>query len=296
MNDGKKDLIVAMADMGIFETHDIRRTKPSEWVLPISKGSRWSVVDSNWDPASIRYLLGSLKEGHSKTRVAFEPVSVPKSIRLFQPIASTDNRINIRPFPHNTVDLATPNQYELAAMHASAKQHEYFESDEWWKAIDSFGIPSSGARERFVSLTNKKMTDEGIPLQTIQLLPFFPTILTKLGPEGVLMTELLKPNDPRLRDPDTAPYILSRNANGNPEIGGVYMRLFPAVEQVQDVVSVNGVGDTFLGVIVAGLASGVRLDKPLINLAQNAAVLTLKSKEAVSPELKGLRGQLLTLQ
>ncbi|RDL29950.1 Uncharacterized protein BP5553_10577 [Venustampulla echinocandica] len=291
MNDGKKDLILAMADMSIFDTCQIRQTMLPGWIQQTSKGSKWSVIDANWSPSSIKYLLDSLKGSRSNARIAFEPVSVPKSIKLFQPTTSTGDGISIHPFPHNVVDLATPNQFELAAMHASAKQHEYFESDEWWKAIDSFGIPSSGARERFVALTNKKMTDEGIPLQTIQLLPFIPIILTKLGPEGVLMTELLKPGDKRLKDPNTAPYILSRNANGSAEIGGVYMRLFPAVEQVQDVVSVNGVGDTFLGVIIAGLASGARLDKPLIDLAQKAAVLTLRSREAVSPELKVLRGE-----
>lgn len=68
------------------------------------------------------------------------------------------------------------------------------------------------------------------------------------------------------------------------------MRLFPAAEVVQEeqIVSVNGVGDTFLGVVVAGLAKGRRVEE-LIDGAQRAAVLTLKSGEAVSPEIAGLR-------
>jgi pseudouridylate synthase / pseudouridine kinase len=177
-------------------------------------------------------------------------------------------------------------------MHASAKKYEYFESDRWWTVIDSLGIPSSGARDRFVALTNREMTDEGIPLQTIQLLPYIPTILTKLGAEGVLLTELLKPDDPRLTDPDAAPYILSRTSNGSTEIGGVYMRLFRAMEISGDVVSVNGVGDTFLGVLVAGLAKGLKLDGNLINIAQRGAVMTLQSKEAVSPRLNEMAEEL----
>ncbi len=76
------------------------------------------------------------------------------------------------------------------------------------------------------------------------------------------------------------------------------MRLFPAAEKVEDenVVSVNGVGDTFLGALIAGLAKGLDLDERLIDIAQNAAVLTLKSKESVSPAVRSLAGQLDSLK
>ena len=70
------------------------------------------------------------------------------------------------------------------------------------------------------------------------------------------------------------------------------MRHFPAVEVVEDVVSVNGVGDTFLGVLVAGLAKGLTLDERLIETAQRGAVMTLRSKESVSPTLGLLQGKL----
>jgi pseudouridine-5'-phosphate glycosidase/pseudouridine kinase len=70
------------------------------------------------------------------------------------------------------------------------------------------------------------------------------------------------------------------------------MRRFPAVEIVKDIVSVNGAGDTFLGVLVAGLATGLKLDENLINIAQRGAVMTLRSKEAVSPNLGELAVEL----
>ena len=56
-------------------------------------------------------------------------------------------------------------------------------------------------------------------------------------------------------------------------------------------VSVNGVGDTFLGALVAGLAMGGRVEN-LVDVAQRAAVLTLKSRESVAIEVEGLRGAL----
>ncbi|KAH9215532.1 Indigoidine synthase A like protein-domain-containing protein [Leptodontidium sp. 2 PMI_412] len=285
VNDIKKDLVLAMADMSIFSN-----VSPNSLMkMSSSPDLKWAVVDANWNKTNIRALLTYYHSMNAK--VAFEPVSVAKSAGIFEPDDAETNN-GLKPFPENVLDLATPNQHELAAMHASAKKHEYFESEAWWKAIDALGIPSSGARDRFVSITNHKLTDEGIPIQAIQLLPFIPTILTKLGAEGVLMTELLKPNDPRLTDSKSAPYILSRCANGSTEIGGVYMRLFPAIETVEDVVSVNGVGDTFLGVLVAGLAKDIKLNETLVNIAQKGAVMTLRSKESVSPHLGELQAEL----
>jgi pseudouridine-5'-phosphate glycosidase/pseudouridine kinase len=74
------------------------------------------------------------------------------------------------------------------------------------------------------------------------------------------------------------------------------MRLLPAVAVVEDVVSVNGVGDTFLGVLIAGLAKGLELDEELIDIAQRGAVMTLLSKESVSSQLGELASELDLLQ
>ena len=70
------------------------------------------------------------------------------------------------------------------------------------------------------------------------------------------------------------------------------MRLFPAAEVVQQeqIVSVNGVGDTLLGVLISGLAkkgADARVED-VVMVAQEAAVRTLKSERAVSEHLKGI--------
>jgi pseudouridine-5'-phosphate glycosidase/pseudouridine kinase len=75
------------------------------------------------------------------------------------------------------------------------------------------------------------------------------------------------------------------------------MRLFGPVERVEEgqVVSVNGVGDTFAGVLVAGLARGGDVcdaEGGLIGLAQRGAVMSLRSGESVAPEVRGLRKRL----
>lgn len=286
VNDSDKDLMVAMADMKIF---DATTLSPFQDIVEDPPNLKWVVVDANWNRNTAKALM---KKYISKgVKVAFEPVSVAKCAKFFKPSSSPrlEVLLHIGAFPKNIIDLATPNQHELAAMHAAAKDNGYLESDHWWKVVDAMGIPNFGARGRFLSITNQALTNQGIPIQSVQLLPLIPTILTKLGPDGVLLTQLLKPNDPRLTDPDHAPYILSRCSNGDTSVGGVYMRLFPKFEEVYNVASVNGVGDTFLGVLIAGLAKGITLGKELINLAQEGAVSTLKSTQSVSPYLSNLR-------
>ena len=281
VNDAEKNLVMAMADMAILTNHSF----PAYWASAVEAAKpKWLVVDGNWAEKDIHAWIRTARQNGA--RVAFEPVSNVKAARLF---AKGNDYLGV--FPHAAVDIASPNQYELAAMYAAAKENGYLDSARWFEVIDSFGI-TGGARDRFVKLTSADMTNAGIPVQTIQLLPFIPTLITKIGANGALLTMLLKKDDPRLYDHEHERYILTRTTNDNPDVGGVYMRLFPPVERVKDVVSVNGVGDTFLGTMIAGLAQGGRVEN-LVDIAQRAAVLTLKSHQSVSPDLGTLEGELM---
>lgn len=276
VNDSNKNLVIAMADMGIFSYHSF----PDYWrsALQATKPS-WLVVDGNWGEQDVKSWIKAGKKQCCK--VAFEPVSVEKSTRLFAPFRVLSP---LRVFPEASVDLASPNTYELAAMYSAAKENGYLDSTEWFQVIDAFGM--MGARDRFVQLTSAELTDAGIPIQSVQLLPYVPTLIAKLGSKGVLLTQLLSRDDPRLFEREAQEFILTRSMN-HPTIGGIYMRLFPPVEKVEDVVSVNGVGDTFLGVLVSGLAQGGSAES-LINVAQKGAVMSLRCAESVSPILSRL--------
>lgn len=290
VNDGEKSLVMAMADMNIFSHHSFQ----DDWRRAVSEVKpKWLVVDGNWSQQDIKALASAGKDSGSK--VAFEPVSVEKSVRLFAPFPQPRGGHGDLPspsspgvFPNASVDLASPNTYELAAMYSAAKQNGYLDTPEWFDVIDSFGM--RGARERFVYLTSPELTDAGIPVQSIQLLPYIPTIITKLGSKGALLTTLLPKDDPRLYAADSQQYILAR-AVDHPTIGGVYMRLYPAEEKVDDVVSVNGVGDTFLGVLISGLAQGGSVER-LISVAQQGAVMSLRCADSVSPEVSTLQGSI----
>lgn len=282
VNDANKNLVLGMADMGIFTAHSFQ----GHWSSTVKTSKpKWLVVDGNWTDRDIRGWLRAGKQNHA--HVAFEPVSKEKSARIFCNERSLES---LGTFPNPSIDLATPNQYELAAMHAAAQRNEYFDDPRWWDIIDAFGM--KGARDRFVKLTSASMTDVGVPQQVIQLLPYIPTIITKLGSNGALLTKILRKDDPHLFDLASEKFILSRCLNNHPEVGGVYMRLFPAVEQVEDVVSVNGVGDTFLGVLIAGLAQGAKVEN-LVDIAQKGATLTLRSSQSVSDDLGTLKSEII---
>ena len=293
INDAKKDLVLAMADMSILEERskdfDVTWRQQLEAWRP-----KWLVVDGNWDPSTLQKWTSVGKTVGA--RIAFEPVSAAKSTRIFIHKHSHERKETGLPtIPLQAIDLATPNMHELSSMHESAHKNNMFDREDWWNVINSMGLSAAGSRDKFVSITNSALVDVGLPQQSIQLLPFIPCILTKLGPQGVLMTQILKPGDDRLTSPESAPYIVGRGNNGNDTVGGVYMRLFPPAEIVheKDIVSVNGVGDTFMGVILAGLAGpNPKHITDLVQIAQRGSVMTLKSKEAVSPGLLTLRGEL----
>lgn len=299
VNDKNKDLVLAMADMSILEkspnsSHVITRTFDDLW-LPQLQASRPSylAIDGNWPP---EYLARWLQAGADiKAHVTFEPVSNVKSTGIF----NLPKPHALSTFPLPSIHLITPNIHELSAMYTAARENNFFDRGDWWNVIDALGIPQTGARVQMSLATSPQLVDRGVPQQTVQLLPFIPIIVTKLGKEGVLLTQILPANDPRLSSGEYAPYILSRCANETEDtlgVGGVYMRLFPAAEEVEseDVVSVNGVGDTFVGTLIAGLSAAKKSGREarveeFVDVAQRAAVLTLKSKEAVSPGLGTLR-------
>lgn len=296
VNDAKKDLLVAMADMGIVELPEPQLDFDGFWEPLIQRAQpRWVVVDANWRPEVLaKWSAVARKHG---ARVAFEPVSTAKSRRLFGSDASSAGAIGLaQTLPHHA-DLACPNRVELAAMHAAAREALLFDSPDWWRIIDAMGLSPSGSRERLIALTSSALVDEGLPQQSIQLLPFIPCIVTKLGSSGVLLTQFLAPDDPRLTDRDSAPYILARTSpSAEVPFGGVYMRLFPpaAVLGPQDIVSVNGAGDALLGVVVAGLSKGgssARIED-ILPIAQEASRRTLATAGGVSAQLAELRASL----
>lgn len=282
-----------MADMDILTEHPFPR---AHWAAVLEEAQpKCLVVDANWSPATIRSLLSVA--GDAKT--IFEPVSAAKSARLFED--GGEKKLGV--YPDHQVDLATPNIYELSAMFDAAKEQGYFHSvPEWFQAIDDLNVGGGGPVDygayfdRLMAPASDEVRAAGVPQKVLHLLPYIPSIVVKFGEHGALLAEIMAPDDTRLAMRGEKKYmkgflyqqtsVLTRalpaaHARG---VGGVYMRYYPSAEEVDDVVSVNGVGDTFLGVLAAGLVRRGKLHR-FMGFAQAAAVMTLRSKEAVSPEL-----------
>jgi len=294
VNDAKKDLVVAMADMGILDSPAAHAELRDTWLPAMSQAKpKAVVVDANWPDAALHSWFKAAKATGALT--AFEPVSTAKAIRLFPDTSSLPHAqraaLELPVYPTHHVDIVTPNEYELSAMHQAARSTGAFDRPDWWSVIDALGIPSSGARNRFTNLMPRELVDAGVPQMAVQLLPFVPCVVTKLGKDGVLLTMLLRRGDRRLRSGEAGPHVLARTGMDEGDVGGVYMRLYPPVEVLSegDVISVNGVGDTFLGALIAGLVRGGTGAEGLVDFAQKAAVLSLRSKDAVSPELNTLQ-------
>ena len=293
VNNVNKDLALAMADMSILETIPQSLTASLSTALfagPATKPKVF-VADANWSAPSLHTWLSTART--AATTTIFEPVSTAKALRIFAFDSQTE-----QVFPNPLADIITPNNHELIALHTHAHSEGLFELPSWFSVIDALGIPSTGLRVPLATVTSSELVDAGIPQQAIKLLPFFPTVLTKLGPQGVLMTKLLTNDAPELRDDTERQYVLARNNNGDTgrNVGGLYVRLFP-VEQVlqpEEIVSVNGIGDTFCGALAVGLARGKQAQH-VIGFAQAAASLSLRTKDSVSRQLKDLRSTFGTL-
>ena len=311
VNDVRRNLFLGMADMKILESEDI--DFDGLWKSDLETNRpKWLVVDANWSSPTLRKWIATVRS--RGTKIAYEPVSVAKSERLFH--ESWKDHLKVMMGESSTgsglggyrsVDLATPNEIELHAMCEKAR------------CLDAWSTFLAGVElsdiVRYVGSRQGRLTDlvdSKTVIAAIKLLSAIPCILTKLGANGVLLTEFLRTGDQRLNDLSKAEHIFFRRSSAEqvsdkpslvlPEteqgsslfgIEGVYIKHFPAeVVLDENILSVNGVGDTFLGVLLANLVrkDGVQSIEQAIPLAQKGAILTLKSYDSVSPAIKSLAG------
>jgi pseudouridine-5'-phosphate glycosidase/pseudouridine kinase len=216
----------------------------------------------------------------------FEPTSAAKSTAIFSPAFNPRKKLGT--FPEHSLYAAAPNAQELDAMYTAAADAELFSTKlPWWAVIDSL-LLDSNFRADIDALSRSSGVDlvgTGLVQKAINLVPYIPNLFVKLGEKGCLVVSLLQPGDKTL-EKRPGPDAVVMKARVGEEVGGLLVRHFEA-EKVDQVVSVNGAGDTFLGVAVAGLVRGEPLES-VVEKAQRAAVLTLQSREAVSRRIEDL--------
>lgn len=312
INDIRKNLVMGMADMRIIEESSVHFERLWKPFIEHCKPS-WLVIDANWSREAIKmWVNAGLASGAS---IAFEPVSSEKSARLFYMTwqehlggligSSSDSKLSARRWlPSQLVDMVTPNATELKAMLRYLRPE-----DAWSSLLARFDKDKLTAHLQKHAGGSIMHLDQEIVLGSLRLLSQVPCIITKLGANGVLLSEILQEDDSRLEDPKESKYLVFRKTSvrqseddsiilpeSQPEsslakIHAVYLRAFstPAELPPGQIISVNGVGDTFLGVLVAALAkSGSRPVSDFIDTAQQASILTLRSSLSVSPAVRGI--------
>ena len=148
IHDQDGELVTAAADMKVIEglrDEDVR--------TEIMRGKpKFLAFDGNISPQTVNTIFQTIKESDitgilsmstvlmrglmSGTIVLFEPTSVPKSRVVFE------DPVELGLFPNHSVDIVTPNIFELKAMYEAARESGFFESSEWWAILDGFGITS----------------------------------------------------------------------------------------------------------------------------------------------------------
>jgi pseudouridine-5'-phosphate glycosidase/pseudouridine kinase len=209
----------------------------------------------------------------------FEPTSTAKSANIFDSALPSH--------PRCALYLAAPNIHELDGMYSAATAADLFSmSLPWWLTIDALAIDSRFRDhvDQLAARTGVNLSRSGMIQKAVSLLPYIPRLFVKLGEQGVVVVRLLAVGEKPRRSRES---VVVKAREGE-EVGGLEVRYFPAEKLGEHgVKSVNGAGDTFLGVLMAATVRGLPLEEA-VSEAQKAAVLTLGEKEAVSVRIRPL--------
>lgn len=181
--------------------------------------------------------------------------------------------------------------------------------ERWWSTMDSFELGSQ-FRTDLVQLAKRQVsdaapnlgtlsfiTDRGIVQMAVNLLPFFQHIVIKCGKLGVVV--VMRPDRTEASawatqrsDPHDR-YVVAHSPTSDEM---VVIQHFPPLQVAQDVaLNTTGAGDSLVGALLATLAQDPHaFNSPLtlsrtIDIAQQAAIMTLQSPHAVSPSLSSLK-------
>jgi pseudouridine-5'-phosphate glycosidase/pseudouridine kinase len=193
--------------------------------------------------------------------------------------------------PSCCINYISPNILELRELTSRVQEANLLETSRWRDTITGFqledqffeGLDNFIASQPFDASHLEE--NDLIPL-SINLLPFVENVIVKCGSKGTLLVSR-----------DATSRLASHPSRYTWEKGGLVVSLYPPSEVVEAGKSVNvtGAGDSFVGVLAAGISlnSTILRDptraKHLITTAQRASVLSLGTSRAVSSRVSDLR-------
>jgi pseudouridylate synthase / pseudouridine kinase len=191
----------------------------------------------------------------------------------------------------HAIDFISPNILELRQLRKSVEENSLQESFYWQKSMAKYQLDDQFLAE-FDSFASSQqfevsylLQEDIIPL-TINLLPFFKCIIVKCGSKGtIIVTRDIKASS----TPNHRHFLWEK--------GSILVSLYPpsTVIESKEVINVTGAGDSFVGVLAAGLSQEPKAlydpvtAEKLVHLAQTASIYSLKSRYAVSPNVSQLQ-------
>lgn len=304
--DCEGSLILASADMEIIEgpslinhiTSEIKRGRP-----------KLIVVDCNLLPNGLDAVFNAVRSMDVCPRVIVEPTSGPKLNRL-----TMVNSSNLSVFPRNIISLITPTKEELGNIHNSLSRREFFDDyDSWFPLLDLLGMNTT-FREKMAALSLKSpamkmLLDEGIIQQAVQILPYIPNILVKLGSHGCVLIAISTNVSDYKSVPTTSQYfptfrLISQGRKYEEgKSMGITIEYFAAPPENAElsILNVTGAGDSLLGYLSSLLTQNDWLKNEVelveqewckwegIYKSQIASGLTLKSTDTISEQIASIK-------
>ncbi|KAF5384895.1 hypothetical protein D9615_001481 [Tricholomella constricta] len=232
-----------------------------------------------------------------------EPTSVVKSTAILPAIAAS---LDIRP-SQAPIAFSSPNMLELAQLFSSAETLNLTSHPAWWHVIDNLAL-GSAFRADLEQLARKNVSDgdpskgnlsflleQGVVQMAVKLLPFFQHLVIKCGEQGVLV--VMRVSEPEVL---VSPWAVKHSQTSQRTIIArgksnevIVLQHFPP-HPIEEVLNVTGAGDSFVGALLANILQhpdAFHDPKKLSDAmfaAQNAAILTLQSRRAVSPLLSNI--------
>ncbi|KAJ3857815.1 indigoidine synthase A-like protein [Lentinula lateritia] len=295
--DSHGGLTTGIADMAILETEQFT-TKAIGMIKRVNP--TLVIIDGNCSPEIISAVVKLCTEQGIK---GSEPTSVVKSTRILQAVENVSSSTS-------PIDFISPNLIELREIFESANEKSLLSKPDYWIALDNFSLTSRYRMDlehlSRVNVTDKDpskgtlsfLLDQGAAQMAVRLLPFFRHIVIKCGDKGVLVA-MRQSRTSRWHSEQSN--IQRHQIINHSDSDTVVLSHFSALP-VESLANVNGAGDSFVGALASCLVkqpnafdSSETLTQA-IGIAQRAAVLTLGSPYAVSPQLSILEEAIKNLR